>query len=88
MYSYFEQVSDGRHAKGKRYPLVVLLVLMLLAKLCGEDTSSGIADWVAERVDQLFEWKILPKKQAPSHMTYRRVLQVSIDPEEFEELVS
>jgi predicted transposase YbfD/YdcC len=86
--AFFQRVSDHRHPKGKRYPLVVLLVLMLLAKLCGEDTPSGIADWVAQRVEQLFELKILPKKQAPSHMTYRRVLQVSIDPEEFERLVS
>jgi predicted transposase YbfD/YdcC len=88
LYAYFEKVSDPRKAKGKRYPLAVLLVLMLLAKLGGEDKPSGMAEWVAHRVEQLFEMKILAHTQAPSHMTYRRVLQNSVQPEEFERLVS
>jgi predicted transposase YbfD/YdcC len=60
---------------------------MLLAKLSGEDNPSGIADWVVHRVEQLYEMKVLPKKRAPSHMTYRRVLQDIVDPEEFECIV-
>lgn len=86
--AYFRQVRDLRHAKGKQYALELLLVLMLLAKLSGEDKPSGIADWVAHRIEPLFEMKILPSKQAPSHMTYRRVLQAAIAPEEFEQRVS
>jgi hypothetical protein len=31
--------------------------------------------------------KVLPRKQAPSHMTYPRVLQDSLQPEEFEQLI-
>lgn len=88
LYAYFQKVSDPRKAKGKRYPLAIVLVLMLLAKLSGEDKPSGMAEWVAHRVEQLFEMKVLPKKQAPSHMTYRRILQNSVDPEAFERLVS
>jgi predicted transposase YbfD/YdcC len=88
LYTYFERVSDSRKSKGKLYPLVMLLVLMLLAKLSGEDKPSGIADWVAHRVDQLYEMKILSQKRAPSHMTYRRVLQNTISAAEFEQLIS
>ena len=88
LYAYFQQVTDTRKPKGKRYPLVILLLLMLLAKLSGEDTPSGIADWVTHRLEPLFEMKILPKKQSPSHMTYRRVLQEILQPEEFERLIS
>lgn len=88
LYAYFQQVSDTRKPKGKRYPLVNLLLLMLLAKLSGEDTPSGIADWVAHRLEPLCELKILHKKQSPSHMTYRRVLQNILQPEEFERLIS
>ncbi len=44
LYAYFQQVRDTRKAKGRRYPMVVLLLVMLLAKLSGEDTPSGIAD--------------------------------------------
>jgi predicted transposase YbfD/YdcC len=88
LYAYFQKVSDPRKAKGKRYPLAVLLVLMLLAKLSGEDKPSGMAEWVMLRMEQLYEMKILTHKQAPSHMTYRRVLQYCVQPEEFERLVS
>lgn len=88
VYAYFEKISDPRKAKGKRYPLAVVLMVMLLAKLSGEDKPSGMAEWVAHRVEQLFEMKVLPKKQAPSHMTYRRVLQDCVQPEEFERLMS
>jgi predicted transposase YbfD/YdcC len=88
LYTFFQHLSDPRHSRGKLYPLPVLLVLMLLAKLAGEDTPSGIADWVAQRVDELYALQVLPRKKAPSHMTYRRVLQTVISPAEFEGLVS
>ena len=88
LYAYFQRVSDSRKSKGKQYPLVLLLFLMMLAKLGGEDKPSGIADWVANRIEQLFKMRILPKERAPSHMTYRRVLQDTIQPDEFERLSS
>ena len=52
LYAYFERVSDSPKAKGKQYPLALLLLLMMLAKLGGEDKPSGMADWVANRVEQ------------------------------------
>lgn len=87
LYAYLQRVQDRRKAKGKRYRLLDLLVLMVLAKLCGEDTPSGIADWVAQRVDQLYELNVLAQRRAPSHMTYRRVLQDILQPEELERLI-
>ena len=87
LYAYLQQVLDPRHPKGKLYPLALLLLLMVLAKLAGEDKPSGIADWVAHRVDQLCEMKILPKRRAPRHMTFRRLLQHIVDPEAFESLM-
>ncbi len=88
LYAYFQRVSDARKAKGKQYPLAELLILMMLAKLGGEDKPSGIADWVSHRLEQLFEMRVMVKRKAPSHMTYRRVLQDTIRPEEFEVLIS
>src|SRR6266849_2651499 len=49
LYCAFEQVTDGRKKKGKRYPLPLLLTLLLLGKLAGETTVNGIVDWVKER---------------------------------------
>lgn len=38
LYAAFEQITDGRHKRGVRYPLAVLLSLIVLAKLSGETT--------------------------------------------------
>jgi len=88
LYEYLQRVPDVRSSKGKRYRLVTLLILMLLAKLGGEDKPSGITDWVAERKEQLVAMKILKREAVPCHMTYRRVLQGMVDAEEFEGLIS
>jgi predicted transposase YbfD/YdcC len=88
LFAILLQVKDPRHAKGKIYTLVTLLVLIILAKLGGEDSPSGIAEWVANRVDQWVEMKILPKPKTPCHMTFRRVLQFIVAPEELESLIS
>jgi hypothetical protein len=66
----------------------MLLVLMVLAKLEGEDKPSRIAEWIEHRKAQLIEMGVLPRERAPSHMTYRRVLQEVIDPQEFEQAMS
>jgi predicted transposase YbfD/YdcC len=88
LYAYLMQVPDPRKAKGKQYPLPSLLILILLAKLGGEDKPSGITDWVAYRIESLARMKVLPKAKAPCQMTYRRVLQDTLEPEEFERLMS
>ena len=64
LYAYFQRVTDTRKLKGKLYPLPLLLMLMMMAKLGGEDKPSGIADWIANRVEQLYEMKILQKKRS------------------------
>lgn len=87
LYDYLRRVKDTRKPKGKLYSLSLLLVLMMLAKLGGEDKPSGIADWVESRMELLFQMKILPKKRTPSHMTYRRVLQDIVQPSELEDLI-
>lgn len=87
LYAYFECVTDNRKPKGKLYALAHLLVLMMLAELAGEDRPSEIAEWVAYRIEQLYEMKVVPKPRAPSHMTYRRVLQGTVQPEEVEGLM-
>jgi len=88
LYEYFlKKIHDPRKRRGKRYRLVMLLVLILLAKLGGEDKPSGIADWIAHRREQLMKMEIFPDHGAPSHMTYRRVFQETISLEEFEQLM-
>jgi len=87
LYDFFRKVPDTRKHKGKRYSLVALLVMMLLAKLGGEDKPSGITDWVAERTEQLRDMKILTRDKPPCHMTYRRMLQEIVNAQEFDALI-
>ena len=73
LYSEFEKVKDGRGKKGKRYPLPLLLTLLLLGKMAGETTINGIVDWIKERKDSLkrqFHWP----KRFPVNSTYSHAL--------------
>ena len=87
LYHRFEGLTDKRKPKGKRYALATILLGMFLAKLCGEDKPSGIAEWVALRGEWLATALGLNRKQMPSHHTYRRVLANGIEVEELESLV-
>lgn len=87
LYEFLRKITDTRQAKGKRYPLASLLLVIILAKLCGEDKPSGICDWVRQRVRLLREMNIMRRPQAPCHMTYRRVLQETIPADELEKLL-
>ncbi len=74
------QLPDRRRARGKRYPLPLLLVLLVLAKLSGQDRPSGIADWVAHRRAQRAAALGHPLPRAPHHNTFRRALAGAVAP--------
>jgi len=86
LYHRFEGLTDKRKPKGKRYALATLLLGMFLAKLCGEDKPSGIAERVALRGEWIAKVLGLKRKQMPSHHTYRRVLANGIEVKELESL--
>ena len=74
-------LPDGRRARGRRYPLPWVLLLVVLAKLAGEDRPSGIADWVALRREALQRALGLGWPRMPHHNTYRRVLAGAVAPD-------
>jgi predicted transposase YbfD/YdcC len=86
LYTRFERLTDKRKPKGKRYALTTILLGIFLAKLCGEDKPSGIAEWVALRGRWIASVLGLKRKSMPSHHTYRRILAGGVDEDEFEEL--
>ena len=49
LYAKFCELRDKRKPKGLRYRLETILVIMILAKLCGEDNPSAIAEWAKHR---------------------------------------
>lgn len=81
----FQDVLDRRKARGKRYSLVTLLVLVFLAKLSGMDNPSAIADWCQARTKVLAELLHLSYPKLPSHSTIRRLFAKTIDEEDFEQ---
>lgn len=87
LYDHFQQVGDPRKAKGKRYSLVTLLVVIFLAKLCGKDKPVEIADWAKNEAEELAQLLGLKRAWMPHHNTYRRVFQDIISPTEFERLM-
>jgi predicted transposase YbfD/YdcC len=86
LYARFQGLVDKRKPKGKRYALATIMLVMFLAKLCGEDKPSGIAEWGALRGKWLAGMLGLKRESMPSHHTYRRILAEVVDEEEFEKL--
>lgn len=72
------QVPDQRAARGVRYELLPLLIMVMLAKLADADTPLAISDWAAERVDWLREHLQLNWRRMPHQSTFRRLLQRSL----------
>jgi predicted transposase YbfD/YdcC len=86
LYAHFQTLHDIRKPKGLRYSLAIVLVLIVLAKICGEDQPSGIADWAKNRTDMLAELLKLRRKKMPHHSTYRRILAEVVYVEELEHI--
>lgn len=86
LYARCLRLTDRRKAKGKRYPLAVVLVAMVVAKLAGADKPQAIAEWVAERAALFVQTFELKHAEMPSHHTYRRVLQQAVVVSEWEQL--
>jgi predicted transposase YbfD/YdcC len=86
LYACFQKMNDRRKKRGKRYALATIMLGMFLAKLCGEDKPSGIAEWVKLREKWFTGMLGLKRESMPHHNTYRRILADIIDENEFERL--
>src|SRR4030043_423001 len=86
LYGRFHHINDPRGAKGKRYSLVMLLVVIFLAKLVGKDKPDEIADWAKNHAEELAKQLKLKRLWMPSHSTIRRVFQDTLNEAEFDQL--
>ena len=75
VYRAFEQVADGRHKRGVRYSVALILTLIVLAKLAGMTTRAGIAEWVRLRAEWLNQVLPNPRESFPCAATYSNVLR-------------
>lgn len=67
-------LADPRQRRGRRYALAMLVIMVLLAKLAGQDKPTGIAEWVQLRGALFVDLFQLPRPQMPHAATYRRLL--------------
>ncbi len=88
LYDRLEQLTDARHAQGKRYSLALLLTLIILAKLSGEDRPKGIAQWARLRSAELIEILPLERESLPCANTYRNAVNGAVDPAALQAVIS
>ncbi len=75
VYAAFEKITDGRCKRGIRYPVALILTLIVLAKLTGEPKLSGVSQWVRLRGTWLNEGLHLQRTRWPAASTYTYVLE-------------
>jgi predicted transposase YbfD/YdcC len=75
---FLQRIPDQRAARGKRYTLATVLLLMILAKLSGEDHPYGIAEWARARRQSLVAALGLERSTMPGHNTYRRIMATGV----------
>jgi hypothetical protein len=80
-----EGLSDPRKARGKRYSLSFLLVIILLAKLAGEDTPKGIAEWLQLRQKQIVAAFNSKRDRVPACDTVRCTLAETVSESELQQ---
>lgn len=87
LYHRLEQVSDHRQKRGVRYPLALVLSLVILGKLAGMTSLAGIAEWVRWRADQFQLLLPCPRASLPCASTHGKVLR-RVEAEEITRLMA
>ena len=86
VYDRLHKLTDLRKAKGKRYSLVTVLMITLLAKLCGANTPMEIAEWGENHKEEIVRLLKLKRLRMPEQSTYRRIMAHKVYMEEIERL--
>lgn len=86
LYACLQTIPDHRDRRGVRYRLASLLMIGVLAKLAGQDSSRGIAHWAKLRTHELSQ--LFHKRECmPHYSTWSRVLGQGVEPNEVEQIV-
>lgn len=72
---YLKAVPDKRDARGRRYELWVILIILAVALLSGQKTIWGMVQWAGEHGCELVAALQLPRKRLPSRSTFYLTLR-------------
>jgi predicted transposase YbfD/YdcC len=87
LYDRLQGLEDQRQRRGIRYPLRVVLVMIVLAKLAGEDTTHGMAAWLKHRCEWVCRYLGFERGTTPHATTLGRVLGQAVVVETLDGLV-
>ncbi len=79
LYAQLQRLPDQRARRGVRYPLPMLLMVAILAKLAGQHQVRAIAHWAALRAADLTALFHFPRATMPHSTTWSRVLGTAVD---------
>jgi hypothetical protein len=88
VYDGLSKLTDERKARGKLYRLETVLMIIVMAKLCGADTLLAITDWGKNHAAQIAEWLHLERATMPSYSTYWRIMAHKVYRDEIEMMVA
>lgn len=84
LYAHRLQIADRRKRRGRRYELALVLLLIVLAKIGGEDKPNGIAEWARVRAPLFVKAFGLSRPELPCANTYRHTLGQLVAAEDLE----
>jgi predicted transposase YbfD/YdcC len=87
VYGRLQKLSDQRKARGKRYKLTTILMIVFLAKLSGANTPTEIAEWGNHHQSEIELLLKVKHKRMPERSTYRRMVAYQLYEREIERLV-
>ena len=87
IYGRLQTLTDLRKARGKRYSLTTVLMIVLLAKLSGANSLTEIAEWGVYHQSEVEVMLRIKLKRMPERSTYRRILAYKVYETEVERLV-
>ncbi|HEU0292134.1 MAG TPA: ISAs1 family transposase [Anaerolineales bacterium] len=87
IYDRLQSLTDLRKARGKRYSLTTVLMIVLLAKLSGANSPTEIAEWGVYHQSAIEALLRIKLKRMPERSTYRRILAYKVYETEVERLV-
>ena len=87
LYRCLQSIPDHRDPRGRQYPLAMILMIGVLAKLAGQDSSRAMAHWAKLRTAELSQLFQFERKKMPHYSTWSRVLGHSVEPAEVEQRI-
>ena len=79
LYALAQTLIDRRHARGRQYPLALIVTIAVLAKLAGYSRVEDVADWAKLRQHELHLLFGTKRPRMPHHTSWSRILGRAVD---------